>query len=834
MAEVHEDGSSRARQMLAIFLVSMAGLLLEVGYTRIVSYKLWYYYTYLVIGLALLGIGSGGIFVVLFKRLRETTTERLIAICSIFGAISIAIGYLIISRIPVDTLSIWDYGTKASFKNLAIIGVICFTVFASFIALGIIVSTILGRAPEGRIGRLYFADLIGAGLGCLAAIPLITALSPPDVIMVSALIFAGTGLIMAPKKVGILTGIGAVAGIVLLLIVVGVVSLPDVRTEDTKNGPDNAAFSEWGPVFRVDVLFVPPPDARPGEEAALLLHDGTFGSAMHKFDGDFKALTRYDSDPRALPFAVLDQDPERELIIGSAAGNEILASKHFGAKKIEGVELNPVTLSLLTDHYKKYSGDLEHQPGVSLHNADGRTYLARSDKDYDLIWYVAPDSYAANNAASAGAFVLSESYLYTKEMIADSLQHLSDDGLMVVQFGELNFTDAPNRTARYVMTARAAMESIGIKNPGDHMIVSAFITNKTGDLSTIILKRTPFTPAEVARYEAAVPKIPQAHEVWAPGGTNNMDHLVTRLASATSSAQADKFASEYPRDISAVTDDAPFFWHFRSFGDVIRNITHPLTAQDPEDSVGERVLLLLLGVSVLYAAIFLLAPFFFVRKEWRSLPGKGMSAVYFAALGLGFMFYEITMIQRLVRFLGYPTLSLTVTLASILVFTGFGALASKRFADKTWLMPVLLVILAAITLFYEFGLENLSENLLDQSFSVRVIVSLIVLAPLGLCLGMFMPLGLGMVSQLSSHGDEYVAWSWAINGFFSVIGSVLTTILSMTFGFSVVQFLALGVYAIAALAFTRLSRRARRAKPAMVAPPESSFDPPPTMEPVAT
>ena len=91
----------------------------------------------------------------------------------------------------------------------------------------------------------------------------------------------------------------------------GVVTLPDVRTEDTKAGPENAAFSEWGPVFRVDVLFVPPPDDRPDEEAALLLHDGTFGSAMNKFDGDAEALTRYDTDPRALPFAVLGKKPEQ-------------------------------------------------------------------------------------------------------------------------------------------------------------------------------------------------------------------------------------------------------------------------------------------------------------------------------------------------------------------------------------------------------------------------------------------------------------------------------------------------------------------------------------------
>ncbi|MGZ6976404.1 MAG: hypothetical protein ACXVKQ_20900, partial [Acidimicrobiia bacterium] len=746
MEEVH-GGGSRARQTVAIFLVSLAGLLLEVGYTRIVSYKLWYYYTYLVIGLALLGIGSGGIFVVLFKRIRQTGTERIISLCAIFGAISIVVGYLVISRIPVDTVSIWDYGTKASIKNLGVVAILCFAIFSSFIALGIIVATILGRAPDG-IGRLYFADLIGAGLGCLAAIPLITRLGPPDVIMVSALIFTLVGLLALPRRFGWLMGLGAAVGVLLVLIVTSVIDLPDVRTEGTKAGPANAAFSDWGPVFRVDVLFVP-------GDAALLLHDGTFGSAMHKYNDDPSTLTRYDSDPRALPFKVLGDPPKKELIIGSAAGNEILASLHFKAKKIEGVELNPVTLSLLTDHYKQYSGDLGHQPGVSLHQADGRTYLARSKEKYDLVWYVAPDSYAANNAASSGAFVLSESYLYTKEMIATSLKHLSKDGIMVVQFGELDFARAPNRTARYVMTARAAMESIGIKDPSQHMIVSAFITNKSGDLSTIILKRTPITPAEVARYDKVAPSLPMVTTVWAPGQTPG-PHVVSRLAAAND-AQAQKIAAAYPRDISPIGDDSPFFWHFVPFDSVIRNIFHPLSASVPEDSIGERVLLLLLGVSVLYAFLFLIAPFFFVRKEWRSLPGKGISAVYFAALGLGFMFFEITMIQRLVQFLGYPTYSLTVTLAAILLSTGVGALVSQRFAGRVRIaLPVLLAILAALTLFYELALPALLDGpLLSTGLAVRVLFAGAILTPLGLCLGMFMPLGLGRMATLTEHGEEY-------------------------------------------------------------------------------
>jgi hypothetical protein len=169
------------------------------------------------------------------------------------------------------------------------------------------------------------------------------------------------------------------------------------------------------------------------------------------------------------------------------------------------------------------------------------------------------------------------------------------------------------------------------------------------------------------------------------------------------------------------------------------------------------------------------------------------------------MFFEITMIQRLTRFLGYPTYSLTVTLASILVSTGLGALLSQRFvhrADRT--MPVLLTALAALTVFYQFGLDPLTDSFLSTSLATRVVVSLVVLAPLGLCLGMFMPLGLARVASLTDQSEQYVAWAWAVNGFFSVIGSVLTTILSMTFGFRAVQFAALGIYAIAALAFSRL------------------------------
>ena len=806
--------TTRVPRWLTILLISLAGLLLEVGYTRIVSFKLWYYYTYLVIGLALLGIGSGSVFVAVCSPVRRWATERIVALCSIWGAVSIASGYLVVAKMHVNTLAIWDYGTRSSFANLFALGVISLAIFATFIAFGIIVAVILGRAGDG-IGRMYFSDLVGAGLGCLLAIPLITRLGPPRVVILAALIFALVGLASCRPR-SLLFGFAAIASIVLLVAFASTSVLPDIRTEDGKLHTPKTLYSAWGPVFRVDVV-----QFTPDSSGYLLVHDGTFGSGIRRFNGDPASLSAYAKDPRSIPFGVLGKAPGRELIIGSAGGNEILASLYYHAPNIEAVELNPVTVSLLTKHFADYTGHLPQQPAVHLHQGDGRSYLARTNAQYDLTWYVAPDSYAATNAASAGALVLSESYLYTSQMIKKTLQHLTDNGIMVVQFGELNF-NTPNRTSRYIVTARKALEELGVRDPNNHLLVAAQLS-KTSALSTIVVKRTPFTRAETDRFLGAIAHLPEQHPYSAPGHAIN-GGVVSQLASGTN-AQVASIVANSSENITPVNDDAPYFWHFSRFRDVLAHIAQPLSTNDPESAIGERVLILLLAIVTLYAAVFLLAPFFVVRRKWRALPAKGTSAVYFAALGLGFMFYEITMIQRLVQFLGYPTYSLTVTLAAILLSTGVGALLSRRFVDRPRTAPVLLAILALLTLFYEWLLPSILDGrLLSAGLAVRVLFAGAILTPLGLCLGMFMPLGLGRVASLTSHGEEYVAWGWAVNGFFSVIGAVLTTILSMAVGFRTVQFAALGAYAIAVLAFTRL--------PAAPQVPAVSLDESPTFDPI--
>ncbi|MBA2625027.1 MAG: MFS transporter, partial [Acidimicrobiia bacterium] len=795
-AEAPPDGQRPARPRgyyFEILLVSFAALLLEISYTRVVSYKLFYYYTYLVLGLALMGIGSGGVLVAVSGRLRRHSTQAVLMWSALLGAAAVAVGYVVVAGISLNTFAIWRYGTLGSFKAIALLVLLCLALFAPFFAVGVVISTLFARETE-RIGRLYFADLIGAGLACAVVVALLSTIGPLSTIFLAGLVMAlvGVRLALVGRSRAVPVALAVTAACLLGTFAPGL--LPDQRLENTKEeGNDgNFLYSEWSPIFRVEV----------GDlgDFRILYHDGLHGSGIYQWDGEESSLSRFqfERDVRSMPFSVLGDGADGVAIVGAAGGHEVLASLNYDAKGIDAIELNPVTHSLVTDRYADFAGNLADHPEVDYRLGDGRSFLARSDEEYDLVWYPAPDSYAAANASTAGAFVLSESYLYTSDAIQESLERLRDGGIVATQFGEVDFDRKPNRTARYVATARDALDELGIDDdPGRHILVASSPSNVGGSsLSTILVKREPFTPEEVARFTGNAEAVEGSTVRWAEGA-DFIPGPVSEIASR-SDAELDDFLADSRYDVSAITDDRPFFWHFRPFGDILRTVGDPLDEADREDTVGERVLLLLLAVAVVLAAVFLLLPFVAIRRTWVRLPRKGLSAIYFAALGLGFIFFEITLIQRLILFLGYPTYSLTVTLMSILIFLGVGSLLSSRLAARrAQAVPVLLGSLVALTAFYYFGLTPLTEALLGLPLAARVPIAFVVLAPLGICLGMFMPLGLGALTALTEDSSVYVAWGWAVNGFASVIGSVLTTVLAMTFGFQVVLLLALGVYLIA-------------------------------------
>lgn len=806
--------------LVDMFLVAGAGLLLEISYTRIFSYKFFYYYTYLIIGLALLGIGAGGVAVALSPRLRQAPLSTVVGWCSGLAALLTAAGYMVIAWTPITVGNIWQYGTGTSFKNLALLVVICVALFAPFAMVGVIISTFFGRESQG-IGRLYFADLIGAGLACGAVVFMIRYLGPPRAIMVAGLILAGVsvGRFLADRKPRQLVP----SGLVAVLLVVAVIGIDAVHVipDDGKQSPHSADVDRgsWSPIFRVDSKY------SPDRQNVVLYHDGLIGSSIHAWDGDVASLDdKYIADARSLPFAVLDDSFEDEdgpgdvVIVGAAGGNEILTSLAFKADHIDAIELNPVTYRLLREDYAEYSGQVAHHPDVNYELGDGRSFVERSDDEFDLVWFPAPDSYAASNAASAGAFVLAESYLYTAEAIEASLDKLTDDGILATQFGEFSYDERPYRTARYVSTVRQALAERGVDDPDAHVMVATSPAGNVGATvySTVLVKATPFTDEEVARFEAQIDFMARATADDGLQSGVTLRHVPGQPDDGTPVSQIlhlpdgelDAWYDAYAYDVTPITDDGPYFWNFARPGTVIREMDEslqPLQTIDPESGIGERVLLLLLGIAALFALVFLILPFLAIRGDWKQLPRKPVSALYFSCLGMGFLFFEITLIQRLTLFLGYPTYSLTVTLASVLIFTGVGALLSERVVHRGWTVGLwLLGALAVLTAFYELGLPELVDATFGLSLGLRVVLAFFVMAPLGLCLGMFMPLGLGAVGRLTPLSREYVAWGWAVNGFASVMGSVLTTLLSMTFGFRVVMLIALGVYCVAVVALRSL------------------------------
>lgn len=769
-----------------VFLVSFAGILLEVAHTRVFSFKLYYYFTYLIIGIALLGIGSGSVLVSIFTGLQRLKPRKLIALASLLGALSVFVGWGVVTYVQLNA---WRLPNPVETAKLALV---CLTLFLPFLTIGVIIAAIFAERVA-HINRVYFADLAGGALGCVVAVPAMIYLSPPGAIFVAAAALALTALLAASGGSGKLQTASAGLAALSLFFVILAPRLADPVPDELKSmspqrrGETPPLFSRWHPVFRVDVA-----DWFADHGRYVLMHDGMMGSVMLHFDGDFAKLGAFNRDPRALPFRVFAGTP-RVLIIGAAGGHEILASLYFGASHVTGVELNPLTVSLLKGHFADYTGRIAFDKRVSLINGEGRAYLASTHEDYDLVWFVAPDSYAAMNAATSGAFVLAESYLYTREMLEMTLRRLRPNGIICAQFGEFDFERKPNRTARYLATAREAFGRVGIDDFSAHVLVAT--SADIPGLSTIILRREPFSEQEAEQFANAVSKLREGRIRYSLG--NSQNHRLIEDVVKLPVDQLPYLYALYPFQITPVTDDRPFFWHFSRFRDVALpgTASTPPVQGDPEVAVGERALLTLLVFVATFAGFALFLPFFSIPTVWLELPFKGRTAVYFAALGVGFMAYEITLIQKFTLLLGYPTYSLTITLATLLISTGLGSFLSAYLKIPSVRILVLtLSALLLVTILLQTALFPLIGTFIGSWFITRMSLAVLVLFPLGLLLGVFMPLGLRCVNALSRHGKEYVAWAWAVNGFFSVVGSVLTTVLAMAWGFYLVLAFAAVVY----------------------------------------
>jgi hypothetical protein len=323
--------------------------------------------------------------------------------------------------------------------------------------------------------------------------------------------------------------------------------------------------------------------------------------------------------------------------------------------------------------------------------------------------------------------------------------------------------------------------------------------------STVLLSRTALRAEQIAAAKLQTSeRMPGGVVRYAPGHRRH-DTLIREVV-LTPPDLIGEWYRQQPYRLTPVRDDAPFFWHFASFSDAAggSGLDEP-ELLDYEDGLGERALLVLLLVSAVVGLSFAIVPLLGLRDTWRAMPHKASAAVYFCAVGVGFMFIEIPLIQKLTLLLGFPTRSLTVTLFSLLLSTGIGALLSSRYTGSPQRASgLLLAALFALLSLWHLVLPYAVREFSGSPLAVRTFVAVSLLAPLGVCLGGFLPIGLAAVASASEHPRQFVAWAWAVNALASVVGAILAAILAMMTGFKFLLVAAPVIYAAGVLALFRI------------------------------
>lgn len=771
---------------IGVFLLSAANLMLELVLTRIFSVVMWYHFAFMSISLALLGASIAGILIYLKPhRFPLERMGRQLALFAILFALSAVLALVVQLQVHVTP--------ELSIRKILPLSLIYVPTLLPFFFGGLAISLALTHLTR-TVSKLYFLDLVGAGVGCLIVIPVLDSVSGPTAVLVVAALATLSALVFSLREPRVYRGV-AIGVFALTLLGIGVNIKSDLlRVEFAKGQTEETKlFERWNHFSRVAVF-------GDLEEPFLWMNiDALAGTPIPRFYGTPDQIEYRRQDAMAVGYEIAYlayhlRDGGRALIIGPGGGLDVVAALAFGQQKVTAVEINPVIIDAVNDRFAEYTSSLYTLPRVDAVIDEGRSYIAGSGERYDVIQASMTDTWAATGA---GAFSLSENYLYTEEAFVDYYRHLTDEGILTVT--RWYFESLPAEMFRLVGLAQSALQQVGVSDVKQHIVVVAH--SRPEGFGVLMLKRTPFTAAEIAALEALSPDLGM-NILYAPGleASSEFYDLIT-----ADDPQA--YYAAYPLNIEPPSDDNPFFFHLLRPRDFLNADSELLNqgAMNMNLTAVSVLINLLILISIL-AALFIFGPLLVTRR--RDLVGKGSRAtllVYFACLGLGFMTIEISLMQRFILFLGHPIYSLTVILFSLLFFAGLGSLTTNAIRVSSgrrvaWIVLALTVLLT----FYVFALPGILHSALDWPKATKVVVSISLLAPLGYLMGMPFPLGMKLADATASR---MVPWLWGINGTLSVLASVLSVFLALNLGFTFVALVGQVAYAVALVAILVGSRR---------------------------
>jgi len=765
--------------LAGLALTSFAALLLELALTRLFSVVLFYHFAFLAISIALLGLGAGGVFAYLLKaRFSGFGTRSLAAGLCMANSVVVVLVLEIVLHVPV-ALEV----SRANFLRLT---AIYLAAAVPFFLTGLLFSVVFAREPR-RIPRLYGADLCGGALACLAVVPLLNWVGGPNVILVAATAMAAAGAIWADARGSRRTAAMLALAMVALTGANYSGRLIDVvYAKGMFRDPAWVEFARWNALSRVEV-------DRQGQAKAVVI-DADASTYIMNADLSHWQGTVWEHNLMSAPPALANVlRPHGDFaIIGPGGGVDVLRAVANGSASVTGIEINPIiATTIMRERYADYSQHLYQRPDVHIQVTDGRSFLRSTPQHFDVVQMTLVDTWAST---AAGAFALSENNLYTVEAFREYFEHLKPDGMVAITRWEFRH---PREALRVVAVAMEALHRMGVANPARNFIVaSQGELNADGIPVVVLAKKIAFTPAEETAVITHFDHYYELDPLYLPSqpGKNPFSELI-----ASNDPYA--FARTYAYNVSPVTDNAPFFFFTLKAGQILgeKGLREGI---DWKVNLGVLVLLLVLVISLVAVLVFLVLPLVLKGGKARQSP---LPLLYFIAVGLGYFMVEIAFIQRFVLFLGHPTYALTVVIFLLMLSSGAGSLFSRLWLPRTDLGWVPLVLVIVTLLADVLFLPSRLVALVGMGFGYRLMVSGILLIPLGFVMGMPFPTGLRAFATLPAPefpagqgaSDNAVEWAWAMNAAASVLGSVSAMVIAIQFGLTVTLACGTGAYLLA-------------------------------------
>jgi spermidine synthase len=551
------DGPGRPllrRNLIGVGLISATLLLTELALTRTFSVVMYYHFAFLSISIALFGLSASGVGAYVFRRrLEPWATQWLLSRASLLYAVLMLIALFLLVRIHPEL----TYSPKNLVKFLLIYSLAALP----FVSGGFVVTMAVSRFSE-RISIVYAADLIGAAMGCLLLIPLLDRLGAPGVVLTASALAVVAATLFAPQGAALGTSFTGGAALVAVLAV-QLTGLGSFDVAVTKGHlDDEVLFSKWNSFSRIGVYQRTHgdwslSDRYRGELPRTLYMDidSAVSTPILGVSADVSDAHYLRYELTALAYHL--KDPGfNALVIGPGGGRDLVSALVFGARQVDGVEINPIIANdVMRDRFQEFSGGIYTNPRVRIAVDDGRSFVRRSGDRYDIIQASLVDTWAAT---AAGAYTLTENSLYTVEAFDDYFDHLTSDGVLTI-------TRWVADGLRLISLAQEAFEERGW-DPRTRIAIV-----QQGDVATFLFKRSPLTAAETMRLRTSADDL-GFRVIYAPapdGGPVASDgkhpqpqsEKAGDYATLLLSSDRREFYERYPQDIWPTNDDRPFFFH---------------------------------------------------------------------------------------------------------------------------------------------------------------------------------------------------------------------------------------------------------------------------------